>query len=136
MRLDAMLWSFILFVMVVLTGSYILIDSVNTYDIDYDNSTFGDVYDLSDDLYDLTEGQKEQILGGEIDEEDTLDSGVEGASKAFRLLTASPRHIGNILDDIAIELGVNNMYITFFKIGFLVSLIFAVAYLFFRIRSF
>jgi len=104
-RLDAFMISLIIFSFIIAAGSGWIVSMADEYEVPYD-SKFGAVYETVKDageLENLTKDQKDLVIGGEIDDDDPLDSSIQGATSALKLLTAPVKIVTLIVDDIKEE---------------------------------
>jgi len=136
MKLDSFIWSVVFFSLFIVIINGAIVTNMDTYGVDY-NSQFNNTYDLSEDLYDTAEQQKNNIVGNasSLDEDDPEASGIKGALNSFKLLTAPISLVSTVLQDISKEQLILNEFYSFFIIGLTVSVVFGIAYLIFRIRE-
>ena len=137
-RPDAFLISIIIFSFIIAVGGGWIVSMADHYDVEYDDE-FGDIYKPIKEIENLTKSQKGSVIGGEIEETDALDSAIKGATSAVKLMTSPIRLVTLIAEDVEsevpgglpeeIDLG---LYI---KVALTIMVIFALIYLFFRIRS-
>ena len=140
-RLDALLISLIIFSFIIAAGSGWITSMAEHYEVPYDEQ-FGSVYLTVKDTENLTKAQKEQVIGGEIEELDSLDSAIKGATSAVKLMTAPVELVNLIVEDVEGKIYAGgetegevldiSMYV---KVALTIMVIFGLIYLFFRIRS-
>uniref|UniRef100_A0A6H1ZJ16 Uncharacterized protein n=1 Tax=viral metagenome TaxID=1070528 RepID=A0A6H1ZJ16_9ZZZZ len=135
-RPDAFLISIIIFSFIIAVGSGWIVSMADHYEVDYD-SKFGTVYETVKDTENLTKAQKELVIGGEIEETAALDSAIKGATSAVKLLTSPIEIITLIVEDVESEVpgGMPIDLSLYVKVAITIMVIFALIYLFFRIRS-
>jgi len=140
-RPDSFAISIIIFSFIIAVGSGFITDMATNYDVEYDNE-FGTTYLVVQDVYNLSEDQKEDTVGGKIEELDAIDSVIKGATSALKLMTSPIQVVGAIVTDVETKIGPEKdgiktgidlrLYIT---TALTVLVIFSLIYLFFRIRS-
>ena len=140
-RLDALLISLIVFSFIVAAGSGWITSMADHYGVPYDEQ-FGSVYVTVKDTQNLTTAQKEMVIGGEIEEDDALDSAIKGATSAVKLMTAPIEIATLIAEDVEGKIYAGgesegevldiSLYV---KTALTIMVIFGLIYLFFRIRS-
>ena len=140
-RPDSFAISIIIFSFIIAVGSGFVIDMATNYKVEYDDE-FGSTYLVVQDVYNLSKNQKEDSIGGEIEELDAIDSVIKGATSALKLMTSPIKVVGAIVTDVetkigpekdGIETGIDlRLYVT---TALTVLVIFSLIYLFFRIRS-
>jgi len=135
-RLDALLISLIIFSFIVAVGGGWIISMADEYEVDYDNK-FGDVYKPIKTIENLTKSQKVSVIGGEIKEDDALDSAIKGATSAVQLMTGPVKIVTLIVSDVEEKVpgGMPINLMLYVKVALTISIIFGLIYLFFRIRS-
>jgi|AntAceMinimDraft_17_1070374.scaffolds.fasta_scaffold196043_2 hypothetical protein len=140
-RLDSLLISLIIFSFIIAAGSGWITSMAEKYEVPYDKQ-FGTVYSTVKATENLTKEQKELVIGGDIEEDDALDSAIKGATSAVKLMTAPIEIVTLITKDVQGEIAAGgetdvevldvSMYI---KVALTISIIFGLIYLVFRIRS-
>ncbi len=133
-RLDSILISLIVFSFIIAAGSGWITSMAEHYEVDYDEQ-FGTVYSTVKDTENLTKSQKELVIGGDIEEDDALDSAIKGATSAVKLMTAPIKIVNLIAEDIEGETKSALDISMYVKVALTVSVIFGLIYLVFRIRS-
>ena len=133
-RLDSILISLIVFSFIIAAGSGWITSMAEHYEVDYDEQ-FGTVYSTVKDTENLTKSQKELVIGGDIEEDDALDSAIKGATSAVKLMTAPIEIVNLIAEDIEGETKSALDISMYVKVALTVSVIFGLIYLVFRIRS-
>ncbi len=136
MRLDHFIYGTILFSLIVVGGTLMFEDMINTYDINETTDRFDDVYNITGDLYDISQDMKNDTISGEVEGADqSWESLVKGAYSAITLVTGSFNLIGKIVDDVAEEIGVPPLFRKVAMTILLVAIIFAIIYLVFRFKN-
>jgi len=133
-RPDSFLISIIIFSFIVAAGSGWIVSMADHYDVEYDDK-FGSVYDTVKETENLTKTQKERVIGGEIEEDDALDSAIKGATSAVKLLTSPIEIVTLIAEDVESEIKPALDISLYVKVTLTILVTFALVYLFFRIRS-
>ena len=133
-RLDSILISLIVFSFIIAAGSGWITSMAEHYEVDYDEQ-FGTVYSTVKDTENLTKSQKELVIGGDIEEDDALDSAIKGATSAVKLMTAPIKIVNLIAEDIEGETKSALDISMYVKVAITISVIFGLIYLVFRIRS-
>jgi hypothetical protein len=139
MELDKFLIGILVFTAVVVGGTLIIGNFNTNYDDvmqDSINTTdFGDVYDSTDEIYNLSQDMKDSMLGGEVDEDDTSDSMFKGGYKTIRFIQSSFGLVGDIVNAIAVRIGIPSFFITLALAALTISIIFGLIYIIFRIAK-
>jgi hypothetical protein len=135
-RPDSILISLLVFTFIIIVGTSIVTDVSLNYGKDYD-SKFGEVYNITDELFDTSVDQKDDTVGGETDTTDALDSAISGATSALKLMTTPIQLIEQMVQDIMEQLKVPNpkLFATFVVTGLTIMIVFSLIYLWFRIRA-
>jgi len=133
-RLDSILISLIVFSFIIAAGSGWITSMAEHYEVDYDEQ-FGTVYSTVKDTENLTKSQKELVIGGDIEEDDALDSAIKGATSAVKLMTSPIKIVNLIAEDIEGETKSALDISMYVKVAITISVIFGLIYLVFRIRS-
>jgi len=131
---DAFLISIIILSFIIAAGSGWITSMADHYDVEYE-SEFGTVYQTVKDTENLTKEQKEMVIGGDIEEDDALDSAIKGGTSAVKLLTSPIRIVTLIAEDIESETKPALDISLYVKVTITILVIFSLIYLFFRIRS-
>jgi len=84
-RLDAFIIGVIIFSFIIAVGSGMIVNMADNYGVEYDDE-FGTTYIIIQDMYNDTVTQKEDVFGGEIEEEDALDSAIKGGTSALKII--------------------------------------------------
>lgn len=139
MRLDKFLMAFVVFSLIVVTGT-LIIGNINTNysDVGVNMSTddFNDTYNTIDQMYNISQDMKNQTYGGDIEDGDALDSAISGSYSAIRMVRNTFKLIGDIINDVAEVVGVPAYFITFAMTALTILIVFALIYLILRFRPF
>jgi hypothetical protein len=133
-RLDAFIIGVIIFSFIIAVGSGMIVNMADNYGVEYDDE-FGTTYIIIQDMYNDTVTQKEDVFGGEIEEEDALDSAIKGGTSALKLLTSPLKITSSIVGDIQEKTAPAIDIRLYFTTALTVMVTFGLIYLFFRIRS-
>ena len=133
-RPDTFIISIIIFSFIVAAGSGWIVSRAEKYEVPY-TSEFGTVYNTVQDAENLTKDQKELVIGGDIDDDDALDSAIKGGTSALKLLTSPIKIVDLIVQDIEKERAPVLDLSLYVKVALTTMVIFSLIYLFFRIRS-
>lgn len=139
MRIEAFLIGFILFSLFIVTGVFIINDVNKNYtDIMEENistSDFNNTYNTIDNMYNISQGQKEAVIGGELTEGDITESSFKGTITAIRMVRSTFTLIGNIITDIYNTLGVPSFLIKFALTILTIAVIFGIITIILRFRG-
>ena len=139
-RPDSFIISILIFSFIIAVGSGFITDMATNYDVEYDDE-FGSTYLVIEETYNLSSDQKDDTIGGEIEETNVIDSTIKGATSALKLLTTPVQIVSSVVGDIEEKIGPEKgsgtginlrLYIT---TALTILVTFALIYLFFRIRS-
>lgn len=137
MELDKFLIGLLVFVAIVVGGVLIISNINENYDGIMQNNIstneFGDVYNAADEIYNLSQDMSEDVLGGEVDEDDTADSMFKGGYASLKLLSGSFGIVGDIINAIALTLGIGAFWVGLAMTALTISIIFGMIYLIFRV---
>jgi hypothetical protein len=139
MRPDAFLISLLVFSFIIMVGSSVMVDMADNYDVEYDDN-FNETYEISQELYNLSGDQKDSTIGGEIEDDDALDSAIKGATSALKLMTTPVQLVSAISEDIMLNIfpgepGKAQLFSRYLITGITIMVVFALIYIYFRIRS-
>jgi len=139
MELDKFLIGLLVFTAIIVGGVLVIGNLNDNYsdvmDENINTSAFGDVYDTTDDIYNLSQDMKGAVLGGEVDEEATEDSMFKGVYTTLRFVQSSFGLVGDIVNAIASEIGIPSFFITLALAALAISIIFGIIYIIFRIAK-
>lgn len=139
MELDKFLIGILVFTAIVVGGTLIIANmNANYADVMTENLStddFGEVYDTTDEIYNISQDMKDGILGGEVDEDDTADSMFKGAYKTLRFIQASFELVGNIISAVATKIGIPVIFVTLALAALAISIVFGILYLIFRVAK-
>ncbi len=133
-KLDSFIIGVIIFSFIIAVGSGMIVNMADNYDVEYDNE-FRATYIVIEDMYNDTTAQKEDVFGGEIEEEDALDSAIKGGTSALKLLTSPIKITSAVVGDIQEKTAPAVDIRLYFTTALTVLVTFGLIYLFFRIRS-
>lgn len=139
MKLQAFLIGFVVFSLFIVTGVMIMSDINHNYDNIIDNnlstSDFNDTYNTIDEMYNVSQGQKEDIFGDQISEDNVIDSSYKGIFSAIRLVRSTFKLIGSIMNDIAIRIGVPPFFIKFGITALTIAVLFGIIAIVLRFKE-
>lgn len=136
MEIPKFLIGILVFTAIVLGFTLIIGDLNNSYQgvgANVSTSDFGDVYDTTDELYNISNDMKNSVLGGDVDEDSTEDSMFKGAYKAVRFTRESFGLVGDIINSIANVLPIPAPFVALALTAIVILVIFAFIYLIFRV---
>lgn len=93
---------------------------------------FSDINNATQQLYDDSQSMKDSLIGGEVDQQNTLDSMYLGSYRSMRLVTGSFGIVGNIINTVAVKIGIPAPFITIAFTALVIAMIFGIIYLIFR----
>ena len=129
MKLVAFLLGFVLFSLFIVTGVLIMADINHNYagiiDSNLSTSEFNSTYSVIDEMYNVSQSQKDQVFGAEISDTNVIDSSYKGVFSAIRLVRSTFSLMGNIMNDVSIRIGVPSYFIKFGLTALTISIIFA-----------
>jgi len=128
MELDKFLIGILVFTAIIV-GSILVIENINDnygdFDVNMSTDDFGDVYDTADEIYNISQDMKGAVLGGEVDEDSTEDSMFKGGYAAIRFLRESFTLVGDVLNAVALKLGIPSFFITLAMAALAIAVVFA-----------
>ena len=139
----------LVFLVFIIGGMFFVQDMESSYDIDmgvdeYINDTYLTVTDqgvdfanettsLGNTSYDISKDVQGRMLDKQVDETDTESSLFSGAFSVFRLIPTSINLINNVMNQMAIQIGIPTIFV---QIGFsalIIVVIFSIVFLIFRV---
>lgn len=137
MELDKFLLGILVFTAIVVGGVLIIgniNDNYHTYmPTNLSTDDFGDVYDTTDEIYNLSQDMKDGVFGDDVEEEDTADTMFKGGYKTIRFISASFGLIGDIVNAIATKIGIPQVFVALALAALTISIIFGIIMIVFRI---
>lgn len=109
--------------------------NLSSAETDSFSAIYGDASEILNDTYELSEGVKNDTLGGELDETSTWESMLTGGYSAIRLVAGSFGLITAILTTLSEEIGIPPYFITAAFTIMVIVIIFSLIYLIFRFRG-
>lgn len=134
MRLEYLAASFILFGLIVLSGTILIGDINNNYGLSISDSEFTDVYNTINETYEISKDMQGHV-DGQINEEDTANSMFSGSYSAIRLVWSFFSLFGDIVNAIAEALGIPQLFVISAVTILTIFVVFSVAYLVMRIGT-
>jgi len=139
MRFDLMLIAFLMVTFFVVGGTMMITDINNNYGsmgVNISDDDFTEVYDTSQDIYEISAGAKEATLEGEIEGGSTSwESMIKGSYSALRLIRSSFTLFTNITNAVAKKIGIPEFIVSIAFTIFALLIIFGIIYMLFRYKS-
>ena len=111
--------------------NYELNTTTKTFD-----ANFSEVYNITDDIYDIAQDSKNKTLNAEIEGEDqSIDSIIKGAYSALRLVGNAFVLPGKIIDAVSQAIGIPSFIVKTAKTVILIGVIFGVIALLFKVSK-
>lgn len=126
MRIDEFLVAFVVFSVIVVTGVLLIGDLNTNYNLDIDTSDFNETYNTIDTMYNLSQDMKEKTIDADISDEESWESMAKGSYSALRLTKDTFGLVGDIINQVAKQLGVPAYMVTFALTVVTIVLIFAI----------
>lgn len=124
------------------TSAWVLIlnNTIDNYskvdEINFTTGKFSNVYNISEDMYNQSREVQDKVLGADIEGEDeSWESMTKGSYSGLRLVRDSFSIFGNIINSIATEIGVPDIFIVSAMTIISISVIFAIIYIIFRFNN-
>lgn len=136
MELDKFLIGILVFTAIIVGGTLIIGDINTNYDFAGTNIStdeFGDVYDTTNEIYNLSQDMKDGVFGDDIEEDDTADSMFKGGYKTIRFIRESFSLVGDIINAVSMELGSPSFFVTLALAGLTIAIVFGIIMIIFRI---
>jgi len=134
MRLDAFLVGLVFFSLVMVAGTNIALDMSNNYDSDF-GGEYIEQFDLEKNMSQLSIDQKDKMFGDADSKLTFLDAMIKQAKGVYDLLTKPIRMVYGMTEYFTEIMGISPIFATAFNTILTLSVVFGVAYLYFRIRS-
>jgi len=136
MRLDSFIISLLIFSLFMVVGSMMWYDVISEYELNITTDEFGDVYNITDEIYDITRDMQGNTIDADVEGEDqSWESLVKGTYSAIRLVRNSFTIVGGIMNAMAKQIGIPLIFVAAATTILLVSIIFSIIYLVFRFKG-
>ena len=133
MKPDSFLIGLVLFSLFIVAGTLILQDIITNYDLNVTTDEYRGVYNITEDMYGLSQDMKEATIEGDLEGGDeSWESMTKGSYSAVRMLRESFSLVGGIADAVAKEIGIPSIFIKSLMIILTIMIVFALIYLVFR----
>jgi len=139
--LDKFVISVIVFFVVIVAGVMIVNDVNTNYedlgvDMNLDQYISG-THNIStnDNTLNVSESMHTSIFGEDVDSQDSADSMFTGGFSAIRLVTTPISLTKQIMNQIAEQIGIPDIFIQYASVAIIILVTFAVIFLIFRIKA-
>lgn len=133
-ELDKFLVGFAIFALFLTSFLFVIGQTNQDYSTSISTNSFNKTYSSIDDLYNLSQNQKDKVIGGEVDADAFEDGAIGESLKAVRTISTTFGILGDVINDLSSEFGVPTFIIKFLLTIFTILIIFAIIYLFVRFR--
>lgn len=122
--LHGILFGFLFFAAVVVSGVFLIGDINANYDLNIDNSSFSETYNTVDEIYNITRDSEQDLYESDISEEELWSSMTKGGFKSIlNVAFSTPELLEAIMKDIATTLGLPPFVVRFVFAGFFILLV-------------
>ena len=139
MKIETFLMGFVMFSLVIVSGVFLMADINTNYegiiDSNLSTSEFNDTYNTIDDMYNLSQDQKDNIIGEELSESNFIDLAYKGTFSAIRLVTTTFKLVGNIIEDISRVLKIPTFFIKFALTALSIAVLFGIISIVLRFKE-
>lgn len=139
MKLESFLIGFIIFSVFVVAGVFIMADINTNYEgiieSNLSTSEFNSTYNTIDTMYNISQAQKEQVIGAELEETNVIDTSYKGAFSAIRLVRNTFSLLGNIINDVARVIHIPSFFVKFALAGVTILVIFGIISIILRFKE-
>lgn len=139
MKLESFLIGFIIFSVFVVAGVFIMADINTNYEgiieSNLSTSEFNSTYNTIDTMYNISQAQKEQVIGAELEETNVIDTSYKGAFSAIRLIRNTFSLLGNIINDVARVIHIPSFFVKFALAGVTILVIFGIISIILRFKE-
>lgn len=137
MKIDQFLIGLAVFAAFMLVGGLAISDVDKNYsDVSIDDAQFSGVFNVTDDIYSVSQGMKDSTFGKDITDDDALDSAIGGSISAVRQVSASFTLVGRIMGAISKEAAfIPPELITLGLAVLAIAIVFALVLLYLRITG-
>lgn len=135
MKLDKYLLAILAFMVLVVGSIFIISDMVGNYGLSDPSGEFDSVYTNMGEMYNLSKDVKDATLKADIEGADqSWDSMVKGGYSSVRLLKNSFKIVGDMIETLAIKLGVPAFFVMAALTALMIMVVFGIVYLIFRVN--
>ena len=133
-KFDQMLIGFLILTLFIVGGTLMMVDLSTEYGDEVNLSTeqYGEVYNVTAEMFDISEDADENMFQGDISETDSWESMTKGSYSSIRLVTGSYGLFKAITTTVAEEVGVHPIIVRIAYIAFVLVVVFSVIYMIFR----
>lgn len=122
--LHGILFGFLLFSVIIVSGVFLIGDINSNYDVTIDNSSFSTTYNTVDEIYNITRASEEDLYESDISEEELWSSMTKGGFKSIlNVAFSTPSLLEAIMKDVALTLGLPPFVVRFVFAGFFILLV-------------
>jgi len=129
MKLENWVVAFIVFSVFIIGGVMFITDINTNYGKDMSTDEFTSVYNTSTEIYQISEGMKNDTFGADVSEEESYESMIKGSYSALRLVGGTFGIFNNIIQSIAATIPIPPFLIAAIILAMIVLVVFALIYL-------
>lgn len=135
LRLDKFLGGLLIFAGIFLVYLLVIQDINVNYDKNTSTEKFNSTYNILEDTYNITVGESNDVIGARIEGgEETSDSMLRGAFKAIRGVRNTFVLFGEIINVLALEIGIPSFLVTLGIGVLLIGIVWSIIFLIMRFQ--
>lgn len=135
LRLDKFLGGLLIFAGIFLVSLLMIQDMNVNYDKNISTDKFNSTYNILEDTYNITVGESNDVIGARIEGgEETSDSMLRGAFKAIRGVRNTFVLFGEIINVLALEIGIPSFLVTLGIGVLLIGIVWSIIFLIMRFQ--
>lgn len=137
MQLDKFIIGILMFSLVIVGGFFVFEGISDSYDLDIDkyDAGYNDTFDISEELYGNVGEIKNATLYSEVEGGDqNWESLIKASYKSITLVPKSINLLFNMINEVAVHMGIPSWLLTFLFAIIMISVIFGIIYMIFRYK--
>lgn len=139
MKIESFLVGFVIFSLFIVGGVFIIRDINTSYagilDENISTSDFNNTYNTIDKMYNISQDQKEEVIGGDLESSSITESSYKGTLTAVRMVRSTFTLMGDIIQDISSTLGVPPFFIQSALTALTIIVIFGIVTIILRFKQ-
>ena len=139
MKIESFLIGFVIFSLFIVGGVFIIRDINTSYagilDENISTSDFNNTYNTIDKMYNISQDQKGEVIGGELESGSVSEAAYQGTLTAVRMVRSTFTLMGDIIQDISSTLGMPPFFIQSALTALTIIVIFGIVTIILRFKQ-